>query len=444
MDTAWTSPNMMTNTVDTPPATDIAKLLSRLARHSLYCVAGFPLALAGFIAVVTGLSVGFGTLVLFVGVVVIGATLAVARGLAFVERTAAARAVDIDVPDTIGYKRSEPDDQPIKQMFRPLTDGQLWLDALHALVILPVSVVVFALAVGWWGAAVGGTTWPLWGWLVDTGDGAINDLPSRLGLGDWYLVRAAFYSCIGLVAAVTLPWGIAGLARIRAAVTELLLIVPSRTQSEVDVLTAGRDAARFAEETSMRRLERDIHDGPQQRLVRLSMDLGRAEMKAADGDPELSRAIGEAKRQTTETLEELRALSRGIAPPILVDRGLEAALEELAVRSTIPTQCVADLPPDRMASHVETAAYFVASEALTNAMKHSEADQVRIWVDTHRGRYGEMLRVQVVDDGVGGADLSKGHGLAGLAQRMQSVDGRLDVDSPPGGPTTVTGEIPCG
>lgn len=197
----------------------------------------------------------------------------------------------------------------------------------------------------------------------------------------------------------------------------------------------------------MRRLERDIHDGPQQRLVRMSMDLGRARMKVGEADPELEAVLGDVQRQTTETLQELRALSRGIAPPILADRGLEAALQEMAVRSTIPTMVVVDLlgfGDERPPSHVENTAYFVASEALTNAMKHSRASSVRIWVDTHHARYGRMLRVQVTDDGVGGADISKGHGLAGLAQRLQAVDGRLDVDSGDGGPTTITAEIPCG
>lgn len=426
--------------VNTPPSVDIAAVLRRLIVQSAYCILGFPLAVAGFVAIITGMSVGLGLVVIGVGIGIVVATLLLARGLALIERTAATRAVGVESPP-IRYKRAEPGDNPFKKLLLPLSDGQSWLDAVHAVVIFPVSIIVFVVAVTWWSVAVFGTTWALWGWSVpQTG----NDLPALLGLGTWYPVRAVFNSVLGVLAAVTLPWAIAAAARLRAGVSELLLIVPSRMRKEVDTLSAGRDAALAVEEGSMRRLERDIHDGPQQRLVRLSMDLGRAQMKVGQSDPELTEALEQAKRQTTETLDELRALSRGIAPPILADRGLEAALEELAARATIPTECVIDLPPERPASHVESAAYFVASEAVTNAMKHSQASQIRIWVDTHLGQYGQQLRVQVIDDGVGGAHTSKGHGLAGLAQRMQSVDGRFDVDSEPGGPTTITAEIPCG
>ena len=440
-----TSPNALSSPTRPPaPLTGawIAGRLARIGRESLYVLGGFPLAVIGFVSVVTGLSLALGLLITFVGVPILIATVFGARGLANIERSAARLALGRE-PVAVEYRRGDQSDSVVRRGLLPLADGQSWLDLVHALIVFPVAVLVFCVAVTWWTLALAGTTWALWGWSVPSGD----DLPALIGLGSSYPARAAFYTVVGLAALVTLPWVMTTLAWVRAILAELLLIAPSKLRSQVDHLEARGDAARAAEETALRRLERDIHDGPQQRLVRMSMDLGRARAKVGETDPELGEVLGDVQRQTSETLEELRALSRGIAPPILADRGLEAALQELAVRSTIPTTVVVDLSDiddDRPDSHVETAAYFVASEALTNAMKHSQASSVRIWVDTHFARYGKMLRVQVTDDGVGGAHVSKGHGLAGLAQRMQAVDGRLDVDSAPGGPTTITAEVPCG
>jgi signal transduction histidine kinase len=196
-------------------------------------------------------------------------------------------------------------------------------------------------------------------------------------------------------------------------------------------------AAVSAEATALRRLERDIHDGPQQRLVRLAMDLGRAEQQFAT-DPEAARAtVAEALSQTRETLDELRALSRGIAPPILVDRGLQAALTALAGRSTVPVDL--DTPPmNRLDPGVESTAYFVVAEALTNVAKHSRASEVQVSLR----RYATSLMITVADDGVGGASLAKGHGLAGLSDRVQAAGGILTVDSPEGVGTILTAALP--
>lgn len=169
------------------------------------------------------------------------------------------------------------------------------------------------------------------------------------------------------------------------------------------------------------------------------MDLGRARRQVA-GDPEQASAtIESALEQARETLDELRALSRGIAPPLLVDRGLGVALDELVVRSAVPVTLVHDLPTG-LSPHVETAVYFTVSEALTNVAKHSGADaaDVRVVPD------GTDLLVQVRDEGVGGAHPGKGQGLAGLVQRVAAVGGTLEVDSPAGGPTLVTARIPVG
>jgi signal transduction histidine kinase len=227
---------------------------------------------------------------------------------------------------------------------------------------------------------------------------------------------------------------------VEAQFARALLTLRAGTQAQIGRLSEGRDAAVAAEAVALRRLERDIHDGPQQRLVRLSMDLHRAQ-RMIDSDPDGARStLAEAATMTRETLEELRALSRGIAPPVLADRGLAAALAAVAARSPVPVELAVGLPEgQRLAPAVENSAYFLVSEALANVAKHSDATVARVSVVREDGR----LRVEVEDDGQGGAVLAPGHGLAGLADRLFAVDGVLVVDSPRGGPTRLIGELPC-
>ena len=174
--------------------------------------------------------------------------------------------------------------------------------------------------------------------------------------------------------------------------------------------------------------------------VVLAEDLARAQ-RQLERDPEAARAtLGEAAGLARETLEELRALSRGIAPPVLADRGLAAALAAVAARSPVPVDLAVDLPPERLAPVTENTAYFVVSEALANVAKHSDATSCRVEVRCA----GDRLQVVVEDDGRGGAVAAPGHGLSGLTDRLLAVDGELTVDSPRGGPTRLTAELPCG
>jgi signal transduction histidine kinase len=240
--------------------------------------------------------------------------------------------------------------------------------------------------------------------------------------------------------AAALPFVVRAVAVVQAGLGAALLTSRAATQVEIDRLTEGRNAAVAAEAVALRRLERDIHDGPQQQLVRLNMDLARAQ-RQLERDPAAARAtLGEAAGLARETLEELRALSRGIAPPVLADRGLAAALAAVAARSPVPVELVVDLPAERLAPVTENTAYFVVSEALANVAKHSGATTCRVEV----ARAGDRLQVVVEDDGAGGAVLAPGHGIAGLADRLQAVDGELTVDSPRGGPTRLTAVLPCG
>jgi signal transduction histidine kinase len=204
------------------------------------------------------------------------------------------------------------------------------------------------------------------------------------------------------------------------------------------VLETTRAGAVDAQEAELRRIERDLHDGAQARLVALGMSLGLAEQKL-ESDPETARQlVTEAQAGVGEALRELRDLARGIHPPVLSDRGLGAALETLAHQSALPVTVSVRLD-ERLAPAVETAAYFVAAEALANAAKHSGASRIEVGV----ARDGDKLEIEIADDGRGGADPS-GSGLTGLRRRVEALDGTFAVTSPVGGPTTLRVELPCG
>ncbi len=429
---------LLTRPLRTDPSEAAVAGFELLLRHTAYVLLGFPLAIIAFVLVLTGLSVGVGLVVAFVGLPILVLTLYLAQGFATVERAQLASLLAAD-PEPPVYRTPDPDARPIRRLTTPLRDVQRWFDVVHALVVFPVAVVAFVMVITWWSVAISGSTFVLWGWLLPSGPDS-RDLPELLGLGDSYAIRAVFYTAVGLVAAATLPFGVGAVARIRGLLGEVLLVGLSRQQRQIDDLVAGRAAARSAEESARRRLERDIHDGPQQRLVRLSMDLGRAQLKAGDAPPEVREALDDAKRQTQATLDELRALSRGIAPPVLADRGLRSAVEELAVRSPVPTRCDLGIDDARLDPHVESTAYFVVAEAMTNVAKHSGAAEATIQLELD----GPVLRVTVHDDGAGGAAVAKGHGLAGLQDRVRAAEGTLTVLSPAGGPTVVMAEIPVG
>ena len=255
------------------------------------------------------------------------------------------------------------------------------------------------------------------------------------------ILDALFYLVLGVVFLLTLPFVTRGLTAMHwgIAVTMLGASRSEALRRQVQDLSEARGAASSAEGHSLRRLERDIHDGPQQRLVRMQMDLAAAD-RQLDDDPAKARTlIAEAMQQSKDALEELRALSRGFAPPILLDRGLVAALESAATRSPIPARVVDELPTGTtLPDEIERNAYFAGSEALTNAIKHSGATEIEIRVS----RDGEWLALAVTDNGSGGAAAQPGHGLSGLVERMRGSGGTLELQSPVGGPTVVSARLP--
>jgi len=418
-----------------------SSILSRLGRDTQYVLVGFPLGLLAVVLCMTGFWLGVGLSLIWIGVPLLVGVLLLARGLATVERTRIAAVIGHRLPHPY-YKRPAGSGFGA-QVRAPLTDGQLWLDLLHGMFRFIPSTIAFCFTLTWWAGALGGLTFPLWDWSIPRGPDN-TDLPELLGLGDATSTRTVFYLTVGLLFALTL-YPVVRRAPLREA-----MLSPGHGSGGPDLTEhvaeeeAARDqaqaqaaAAVSAEAIALRRLERDIHDGPQQRLVRLAMDLGRAEQQFGT-DPEAARAtVAEALAQTRETLDELRALSRGIAPPILVDRGLSAALTALAGRCTGPVEL--DAPEmGRQDPAVESTAYFVVAEALTNVAKHSRATEAQVAVRPSGGG----LLITVSDDGVGGASAAKGHGLAGLDERVRAAGGILDVDSAASRGTTIRAAIP--
>jgi signal transduction histidine kinase len=305
-----------------------------------------------------------------------------------------------------------------------------------------------------WFASSGDYFWPVWpllamslvvgvpGWVI-----LVLEQPeiSRLTLGSRALaiqvgISVLIFGFLVAVWAITTGgyfwpiWPALGLALLAGAHA---VVVYARRTHRIEHLERSRAAAVDVQESDLRRIERDLHDGAQARLVALGMSIGMAEEKLAT-DPEAARALlAEARTDARNALEELRDLARGIHPPILTDRGLEAAVTALSGRSPVPVSLSVAVP-DRPPPPVETAAYFVVAEALANAIKHADARRIDIRIRRENGR----LVAEVEDDGHGGANAA-GNGLAGLEQRVRALQGTLSVESPAGGPTTVRVELPC-
>jgi signal transduction histidine kinase len=240
---------------------------------------------------------------------------------------------------------------------------------------------------------------------------------------------------VGLIILLPAPWTVTAWAGARAALARAIL-APRDDELGEQLGEVTRSRARLVDafELERRRIERDLHDGAQQRLVSLSVGLGLTRLDTEPGSP-VERGLRHAQEQIDLTLAELRSLIRGVHPQVLTDHGLGAAVEELA--STVPVPVTVDIRVPRFPA--EDTAYFVASEALANVVKHSRASRVSIWGRLHT----DLLVLEIRDDGVGGADPQRGTGLTGLADRLAVADGRLRLSSPPGGPTLLHVEIPC-
>jgi len=397
-----------------------------------HLTAGFVIGVVVFTLAVTGLAVGVGLLpVLGIGALILIATFWLLGQFARAERARFALLLGENIP--------APPPVPAgltgwRLAWRAMTRATPWKNLSYALVRLPLSAIEAALAFVVWGAAIALTLLPAYNAALPGGAAHFGGF--RLG-GIWWELLAVVTGLWLLVAA---PIVTRALALADTAVARLLIGSSDRAEltARIGELETSRARVLDAAEAERIRIERDLHDGAQQRLVSLAMELGRARAKFAS-DPQAAEAIvGQAHDQAKQALAEIRNLVRGVHPPVLTDRGLDAALSGLAALSPIPVTVQADLPVRPPAS-IEAIAYFVVAEALTNVAKHAKASHAEVTVR----RSGDTLTLVIRDDGIGGADPS-GQGLSGLAARVAGVDGNLRVRSPAGGPTLLEVELPCG
>jgi signal transduction histidine kinase len=316
-----------------------------------------------------------------------------------------------------------------------------WRQVGYHLIAAPALAAAAAVAIGAWLAALLCALEYLWGWMLPPWawfrqatypTGGMN-VPHPGGPSGVWL------TLVGIVGLFVASWLTAGVASLDARAARALL-GPSRAEElehRVERLTQTRAGVVDAADAERRRLERDLHDGTQQRLVALAINLGMARVNATTTG-EARQALAEAHEEAKAALSELRDLIRGLHPAVLEDRGLDAALSGVAARMPIPVRLSVDLPR-RPAPVIEAVAYFVVSEGLANIAKHAQASQAEVVVQ----RIGDRLHIIVSDDGIGGADPARGTGLTGLARRAESVDGAFDVFSPPGGPTLLSVDLPC-
>jgi signal transduction histidine kinase len=395
-----------------------------VASEAAYLVTGAVAGVIGFVTWLCGVVLALGLGLVIVRYPVVVGTFSCFRRLCDLERRRAA--LVLGAPLDSQYRPA--DGRYGDRLSTMLHDPQQWRDIGYLALIGPVGLAKAAIAAAVWLLAIALLLMPAWWWLADGGS-----VVGWVTIDSWaWAVACVPLGAVLTVAAVSIQ---RGLAHAEGAIARSLL-APSLA-ARVERLAETRAGAVDAAAAELHRIERDLHDGAQARLVALAMDLGMAEERF-DRDPQGARAlVGDARREAKRALAELRDLAHGIRPSLLAERGLGPAIAAIAARSPVPTRATVDVP-HRPPEAVENAAWFVVSEALANAGKHSRASSAAVHVAERAG----VLHVEVADDGRGGADPA-GAGLRGLGQRVGAVDGTLAVDSPRGGPTIVRAELPC-
>lgn len=357
-------------------------------RAIAFMVASLPLRLVQFVLLVTLFVVGVATVVVWVGIPILMLATKLTRGFGNLERRWVSAALRTAVPPA---ERLPQEGGPLQRWRVRLTDATTWRDLGYLLLVFPIGLVEFV---------------------------------------------------IGLAAIVLLPlaiWVVPSLGWLHGQLALALLGPPKarRAEARASRLRASRARGVDAAEAERRRIERDLHDGAQQRLVSVAMNLGRAKTKLGERES-LRDLLDEAHTDAKLAVSELRDLARGIYPAVLADRGLDAALSAQAAKSPVPVEVSVGVDP-RPPAAVETTAYFIVGETLANIAKHSGATKasVNVW------RVDDTVVVEVTDNGHGGAKLREGGGLSGLADRAATIDGVISVVSPPGGPTVIRADLPC-
>ncbi|MEU7984027.1 sensor domain-containing protein [Streptosporangium canum] len=385
-----------------------------------HVVTGLPISLLALVVIVglTALSV------LLVGTVVVplAALLLLFRSVPLFTRLQRARFLaflNVDIPPSPRPPRER---NPLKRLLQEARTRSTWRQLAYHLLSPVINVIGFLMVIGVWAGSLIAVEFVIQGWILE----------------EYTIIAVA--ALLAVVLLVAGPWVARGVTALDVIAAEALLgpSLSDRLVQRVETLRESRAEVVDAADAERRRLERDLHDGAQQRLVSLAMNLGMARATLTDVPDPARQAIVRAHEEAKQALKELRDLVRGLHPAVLNDQGLDAALSGIAARAPFPVRLRVDVP-ERASPTIEAIAFFVVSEALTNVSKHARASGAEVTVRRADGR----LHLVIADDGRGGARLGGGTGLRGLAQRAGSVDGTLDVDSPPGGPTTIRVELPC-
>lgn len=367
----------------------------RVWKETIFCLLSLPLGVAGLIWLVATVLLGIGTSVTLLGLPLAAVGLGGTRRLGAVARSLARRwlGVRIDAPADFVHEPGF-----IGWVKASILDTVGWRAAAYLFLVFPLGVVSALL-----------------------------------------VTVLCLLSTVVVPLLLLTPWVVRSLAVLHRAMAQGLL-GPTALSERVRRLQESRDQVVDTAAADLRRIERDLHDGAQARLATLAMDLGMAkERLSGDDSEEAGELVGQAHTEAKLALGELRDIVRGIHPAVLTDRGLDAALSSLAARCTARVSLDIDVT-DRPSSAIEAVAYFAACELIANITKHSGAAHASVSVRQNES----LLVLEVSDDGIGGADLSRGTGLAGLVERVEAVDGRLRLESPPGGPTTVRVDLPSG
>jgi signal transduction histidine kinase len=419
-----------------------APFSARTWKETLYLLLGLPIGIVTFTVLITGLATGAGLLIVMIGFAVIWVTFVLARVFADLERIRARALLDADVarlylPDEHGWW---------KRLKSRAEDPSTWLDVVYGILLLPVGVFTFTISLTVWASGLALVALPAYYWalpkqVTTRGTGIVfawtNGHPWVVDTA----LEVGLSVLLGVVVILVAPWVTRAMAVASRGLVQAMLGGGASKQlsKRVSELTDSRTAAVDIAAADRRQIERDLHDGVQQRLVALAMDLGRAQERF-DRDPEGAKVLlDEAHAEAKLALGEVRNLARGIYPAVLTDRGLDPALSALAARCPIPVDVSVSVDRRPPAS-IEAAAYFVVSEALANIAKHARATGASVTV---RRANDSWLTIQVQDDGVGGAAPAGGTGLTGMRERVSTLDGEFHLLSPAGGPTVLFVELPC-
>jgi signal transduction histidine kinase len=406
----------------------------RLWKAACYVALGLVLGCITFSITITLLATSAGLMVTFLFALPVAWLLFVtSRGFAAMERSRARALMDVEIADPVPPLNER---GWLKRLGERARSRPRWKEIGHHLALLPVGVIGYVLSITAWAGSLALVGLPFY---VDylPGDSAKFHFV-EIGAGG----GAAAAAAVGVAGLVFVaPWITLGSAHLQAGMARALLgPTPGQALAEqVSHLETRRSAAVDSAEAERRRIERDLHDGAQQRLVALAAGLGAAREKL-DSDPDQARAmVAEAHEEAKAALKDIRDLVRGIHPVILEDRGLDAALSAVVAKSPVPVTLDVRVA-QRPSPAVESAAYFLVAEALTNVGRHATATRAHVSIE----RAGDRLVVEVRDNGRGGADPDAGTGLRGMRERVTALGGTMYVISPQGGPTTISVELPCG